>query len=48
MRSGGWPAVRSDFVHYCRIHGADTPLRKLLLPLTASSLLALAVYRYGS
>ncbi|MGZ6141942.1 MAG: hypothetical protein ACXWLM_01330 [Myxococcales bacterium] len=48
MRKGGWGAVRSDFRHYSRVHGAHSLARKLLLPLAASSLVALAVYRYGS
>lgn len=48
MRRGGWAAVRGDFRRYCDVHGASTPLRKLLLPLAQGSLLALAVYRYGS
>ncbi len=48
MRRGGWAAVRGDFRRYCGVHGARTAARKLCLPFTASSLFALAVYRYGS
>lgn len=43
----GLSGIRSDFAHYCRVHNAETFLAKLLLPLEASSLLSLAVYRYG-
>ena len=43
-----WRSVRADFAHYCTIHRATTRLDRLLLPLRAPSLLALAVYRYGA
>jgi serine O-acetyltransferase len=44
----GWRGVRGDFAHYCTIHRAATRLDRLLLPLRAPSLLALAVYRFGA
>jgi serine acetyltransferase len=43
----GWSGVRRDFQHYASVHHARTLLERLLLPLRAPSLLALAVYRYG-
>src|SRR5438105_14292090 len=43
----GWRGLRADFAHYCTVHGATAPLDKLLLPLRAPALWALAVYRFG-
>jgi len=43
----GWSGIRADLAHYARIHGATTAVAKVLLPLRAPSLLALAVYRFG-
>ena len=43
----GLRAVRADFEHYCRVHGAYTFLERCLLPLREPALLALAVYRFG-
>jgi serine O-acetyltransferase len=43
----GLRAVRADFKHYSRIHGADTLLERCMLPLREPALLALAVYRFG-
>jgi len=43
----GFSAIRRDFRHYCRMHGASTLGQKLRLPFEAPSFLALAVYRFG-
>jgi serine O-acetyltransferase len=43
----GLSAIRRDFLHYCKVHGARTLGQKLRLPFEAPSFLALAVYRFG-
>lgn len=43
----GFSAIRRDFSHYCKVHGARTWAEKLWLPFEAPSFLALAVYRFG-
>ncbi len=43
----GFRGFRGDYAHYCRMHGATTPLDRVLLPLRAPALFALAVYRFG-
>lgn len=43
----GLSAIRRDFRHYCRMHGANTLGQKLQLPFEAPSFVALAVHRFG-
>lgn len=43
----GFDGLRKDFAHYCRVHRAATLGDRLLLPLRAPALFALAVYRFG-
>lgn len=43
----GWPAIRADFAHFCKVQGAVGPGSRLRLLLLSRSFWALAVYRYG-
>lgn len=45
--NGGLTAVRRDWRHFCRVHGARTPFERFMVALSSRSLWALAVYRYG-
>ena len=43
----GASGIKSDFLHYCEVHGISSAAGRLFLPLQAPSFLALAVYRFG-
>lgn len=45
--NGGWTAIRKDWRHFCRVHGAESAFDRWMVALSSRSLWALAVYRYG-
>jgi serine O-acetyltransferase len=43
----GWRGIRSDFAHFCRMHGAEGLRGKLWVLLVSKSFWGLAIYRFG-
>jgi serine O-acetyltransferase len=43
----GWRGIRSDFTHFCRIHGADTWGARVRVLCASRAFWALAIYRFG-
>src|SRR5207253_1711674 len=42
-----WQAIRSDFAHFCRVHGATSRSARLRLLCASRALWGLAIYRFG-
>ena len=45
--NAGWTAIRKDWRHFCRVHGAESQFERLMIALSSRSLWALAAYRFG-
>jgi serine O-acetyltransferase len=43
----GWSGIRSDFAHFCRVHGAQRLRARLRLLCASRAFWALAIYRLG-
>jgi len=43
----GWRGVRSDFAHFCKVHGAQGLRARVRLLLASRAFWGLAIYRFG-